>query len=1319
MWLLWTALAGLALLVVLGYREKKHKRGGVYTQPGLCYELKRALAWAHFKFVRLRRVPRVQSHVDTGPSDYVTNGFVPAPEDEQAEQLRPLESAEASDDLTFFGCDSKGGALLVRIVRRPGRQAEVLLLLQMDGQLYQLPGMPDTTVYNTAPASWEAAGLAMECVVPMRLWRITYQGQLRRSSGPTAAGGATCTAGELVPARLRLLWRPLSTPRDLRDCDTDLMVCAVARELWTPEFLSLMGSFSLDGYVQFGSLMGQVALSGGEPIEVRLRGPRQHAWSGADGQAQAARRHRSLRLQARLEDGGMLLLAADSWPDGITHLVYGMYMSPALEVATVTSCNLSLPDLAEEQHIPEVFNVIFTAGSKQHAISFISTGPAVDSYSSRPWRWVNKLQLARACLDGLDGAALAEFGYPYSGPCPLRPEVSLPLLVGLAPAVDAAPVVTFDEPACRCEALVGGKAASLALMTDLEKTFGDFSELRFAVRSSALGEDSEELSAAGQNDTVLGCRGREQIAAALTRCWASLFAHHSVEYRRQHGQHIHPGMAVVVQRMVTSEVSGVMFTRDPVTGDPSRVTVTANYGLGESVVSARVEPDTITLHRGHDDQLNITDRQLGSKQLQTVMAEDGGTEERPLEGGAAAAGCRCLSDADALRLARLGLQLEKAFGGARDVEWAVAEDTLYLLQSRPVTSFTGWTEFELTHECDSALLTDEECLTTANTGEVLPRGGSTRAPSLRSPAAHVLRFVEWRCRTCASTDELRPCRVRTYARQYCVLSHHRFGMDVTKTFLSTLQSWEEHDAERTIQLTILGHLEDWTRPRRTAVHRYGVLSWHARMHQMISMAGLTWHIAEDVRRGQRDFGRLRLRTDGLTTAQQALRHVCHELRHMQRVIQCHLLSSTWSQAPQMALLLLLAEDGARPFDQEVFSVFAMLLSSCSGAVSADVPSALERLARLIASSKDAAAFLSASQEDGLHWLRHRHTTVAAFFEDFLATHGHRALNELELHTTPWALDPGALVATLQTMVRNPDSLRNTKQETDVPQALSQLTVPLSGMTRRLVSFVLPYARRGVVQREQTKSLLVRMLHQFRLAFRRLAELMVRESRLPDSDLVFFLTLYEIQRLLDTRSPAIVTKALRRRRLFPKLDRMRFPEMIYGVPRPLAAQSSSQGTAGHLAVTGTPVCQGRVQGTARVVRDLAQAIEIQNDDILITHATDIGWSPYFPVLSGVVTELGGLISHGAVVAREYGLPCVVGATGATDLIQSGDIVILDGTLGTITRLQPSSDRTRCSVAEAPRFRHRVPVTVQSPPAWALLGWQFPGPVIGSVGVAPRP
>ncbi|XP_037074584.1 paternally-expressed gene 3 protein-like [Pollicipes pollicipes] len=96
MWLLWTALAGLALLVVLGYREKKHKRGGVYTQPGLCYELKRALAWAHFKFVRLRRVPRVQGHVDTRPSDYVTNGFVPAPEDEQAEQLRPLESAEAS-----------------------------------------------------------------------------------------------------------------------------------------------------------------------------------------------------------------------------------------------------------------------------------------------------------------------------------------------------------------------------------------------------------------------------------------------------------------------------------------------------------------------------------------------------------------------------------------------------------------------------------------------------------------------------------------------------------------------------------------------------------------------------------------------------------------------------------------------------------------------------------------------------------------------------------------------------------------------------------------------------------------------------------------------------------------------------------------------------------------------------------------------------------------------------------------------------------------------------------------------------------------------
>ncbi|KAF0306178.1 putative phosphoenolpyruvate synthase [Amphibalanus amphitrite] len=1288
MWLIWTALLALAVLVVLGYLEKKYKRCGVYTQPGICYSLKRLLARAHFQFVRLRRSPRVNNY-NLYADDYVKQSFVPSPEDEDAESLRPLAEPESHDGITFFGSDCEGRQLLIRLVRRTGRETELLLLLQVNGQLYQLPGMPDTTIYNTG-SGWRAGALAIECVLPMRLWRISYRGQLRRcvtsQEGPEEAGdaGATFTspsAGELVPMQFSLLWQPLSAPCDLRECETDLMARAVACELWTPEFLSLMGSFSLDGYAQFGCMRGQLTVAGAAPEEVFLRGPRQHRWSDGEG-PQAAPRHRSLRLQARMADGSQLLLAADSWRGGISHLVYGVYMGANLHMSPIKSCNISLPDLAEEGDIPSIFNVIFSGQS--------------------------------ICQDPLSLC--------YSGPCPLRPEISLPLLVGSElSAVEPRRVVSLADPACRCEALVGGKACSLALLTELdlaevvvprgavvtaegyrhqlqhqpvlrraaervvrvsagleegdlnqvcdstvqeiqsapvsqqiieeleallEEQFGKtWPEMRFAVRSSALGEDGEELSSAGQNATVLGCRGRDQLRAGLAQCWGSLFAPHSVQYRRQHGQHIHPGMAVVVQQMVASDVSGVMFTRDPVTGDPSQISITASYGLGE------------------------------------VTA--GGTAEVPIDSSAAAAGC--LSDSTALRLARIGVQLENAFGGPRDVEWAISKDQIFLLQSRPVTSLAGWSEPELTHEHDAALLTDHECITGANTGEVLPNAIS---PLSMDTIARGMEIVSDTLRAFLMGVE-NPCP--PYTGQYFPITHFRYMIDVTRTFMSSVQSWEEDDVERASAMTIFGHLVDLKEARATAIRRYGVLSRYSSIHQQISAARLAWGCSGLVKRAQERFGRFRIDTEGQRsrTAQQLFRHICGQLPQLKQITEDHVFCTTTGNMLQIALLVTLSENGQNAWDQDMFSSFAVLLSSCSGAESAEVPSSLKRLSRLIAATGDADEFVSASPEEALVWLKTRHTVVAVTFKDFLATHGHRAVTEMDMLSTPWELDPRPLVATLQTMVKNADSLEDSKAEVDVTQALDQLKVTVSSRSRKGLAFLLPYVRQSVVRRECTKSLLVRVHHQFRLAFRRLGQLMVHEGRLPDAELVHFLTLRELQNLLDTRSPAIVIKASRRRRLLPKLNQLKFAEVIRGIPRPLPVQEPVRSADGLVVVRGTPVCQGRVQGTARVARCIADAAQIQRDDILITHATDIGWSPYFPVLGGVVTELGGLISHGAVVAREYGLPCVVGATGATDAFQSGDTVILDGALGTVTRIasaKPESEDSEKTKTQTGTPRH---------------------------------
>ena len=223
---------------------------------------------------------------------------------------------------------------------------------------------------------------------------------------------------------------------------------------------------------------------------------------------------------------------------------------------------------------------------------------------------------------------------------------------------------------------------------------------RFAVRSSAVGEDGEELSSAGQNIRVSKkCQRFESIKTGLQKCWASLLSYQSVEYRRQHGEPLIPGiqfmtkmlglilfynlclgMGVVIQEMVDAEAAGVLFTVNPNDGDPSKMILTANYGLGESVVSASADPDTFYIKRTSSGELSISSRTVGSKQSKVILSDEDGTREEKIEEEESST--LCLSDEKVLELGQLGVYLEKAFGGPRDLEFAVSGGTLYLLQVR-------------------------------------------------------------------------------------------------------------------------------------------------------------------------------------------------------------------------------------------------------------------------------------------------------------------------------------------------------------------------------------------------------------------------------------------------------------------------------------------------------------------------------------------------------------------------------------------------------------------------------------------------------------
>ena len=247
----------------------------------------------------------------------------------------------------------------------------------------------------------------------------------------------------------------------------------------------------------------------------------------------------------------------------------------------------------------------------------------------------------------------------------------------------------------------------------LNKTFGDYENKLFAVRSSAASEDSEEMSAAGQMTTFLGVRGLDDICESVMKCWSSQFSHIAVEYKRGYGQPVNGLMAVVIQEMVNSDSAGVMFTCDPITGDERLIEITGNYGLGESVVSASAEPDTIRLSVNIESNTlskprtvrAIEKKTIGAKKMSIKLNESGGTVEEEISDSKSC----CVSDEVVLRLADLGLRIHRHYGNARDIEWGVKGGEVFMLQSRPVTNLdNSYTDYEIMHEMDSAHQTERE-----------------------------------------------------------------------------------------------------------------------------------------------------------------------------------------------------------------------------------------------------------------------------------------------------------------------------------------------------------------------------------------------------------------------------------------------------------------------------------------------------------------------------------------------------------------------------------------------------------------------------------
>uniref|UniRef100_A0A1I7U722 Phosphoenolpyruvate synthase n=1 Tax=Caenorhabditis tropicalis TaxID=1561998 RepID=A0A1I7U722_9PELO len=758
-----------------------------------------------------------------------------------------------------------------------------------------------------------------------------------------------------------------------------------------------------------------------------------------------------------------------------------------------------------------------------------------------------------------------------------------------------------------------------------------FSEY-YAVRSSAVGEDGADLSSAGQLESYLDVFSNE-IVEKLKLCWASNFRREVLNYRKNYGQQLNPPMAVVIQEMNRNGVSGVMFTANPVKLDRGEIVINALAGSGEQIVSGSTTPDEIHVNR-------ITNS--------TVINKTGSE-------------C-CLAEYQIEKLTKVGEYLEKVFGKPQDIEFVVRNTQVNVVQSRDITGLDKESPFEMYTEYNSASVTDKEVLTNANVGEVLP-------VPLNAMEAHNLTGMFDKVISCMTMQEINDV----------VPAHTTIGFSVAhrKIFFNlgevVLRIWEMVQKDRITDIVIAGETLFTEEMFHQAAHQYGRVPSFFPLKRMYHMIKLIYFTSNSVKEKIAEIdkeAKSLVPTDDMPVEKVFKRY--EELEKLWcDAIRCHTDLSMFSSFTYVLCGMLIRGSDSGQLSNDNISDFANVFSNNSrgDVVSADVPNSLKKLAKTIREDGLDERFCSAEGNESLKILedgRKSSEELRRFFD----LHGHRGPKELYLDAATWEEDTDLLVHTIKSMLSCPETSDKTIENED--DIIDNLKCKPTGLRRRFLKYFIGQTHRGVSFRENAKNHLVSTTNSVRKTCRMVGKKLYQKGYLPDPNLWMHFSMDELKELNETRSAKLISRAVRRKQISSKFEGLQFPMVAHGYMNPIKIEIAESDASVGLVLRGTTVCEGKARARARVAKSLEEAKETQPGEVLITKYTDICWSPFFPIISGIVTEIGGLLSHGAVVAREYGLPSLIAVTNATHHFKTGDLVELDSIIGTISRLDENQE-----------------------------------------------
>ncbi|GAC1394146.1 MAG: phosphoenolpyruvate synthase [Ktedonobacteraceae bacterium] len=783
--------------------------------------------------------------------------------------------------------------------------------------------------------------------------------------------------------------------------------------------------------------------------------------------------------------------------------------------------------------------------------------------------------------------------------------------------------------------------------------------LAVAVRSSATAEDLPFASFAGQQDTMLNVITIDALLDAVRRCWASLWNDRAVSYRASNGIDARTvRLAVVVQRMVNATVAGVLFTANPLTGRRHQAVIDANPGLGEAVVSGAVTPDHFIVNTNSGE---IVERRLGEKRLLVRALPSGGTEQQELAEGDTTS---CLTDEQITALAQLGKQVEAHFGAPQDIEWAI-DDTgkLWLTQARPITTL---------YPLPATVSTSEENLRvyfSVNVAQGVYRPFTPMGASF----FHLIVSVG------AKTVGFPP-RDLLAGPTFVVEAAHRLFLDLTPMFRSNL--WHP------LLIQIMGQMEARSGP---------VFQQLASDPRLTPIPTSRWSVIRKVlsllvRARARPLLRL---VQALLNPKAARAHQDHLQEWLRSLGQRSL------RATPRKLLTTIEQTVVEQFPYVQFNIMPIIFLVFG------LPAIAKRLLKGLATDDEIQVvrrglpYNPTTEMDLKLWQLaqrlHAESTIVTLFQDkqpaqvaqayraeslppllqqgladFLSLYGHRGVGEIDLGLPRWSEDPTYLLGMLANFLalNDPDAAPDVQFQRSVQEAEAMVQTLIRRARRhgwlrsQLTGFCLHRIRALSGLREVPKFDFVLLMAGARRYLLAIGEELAHSRRLEATEDIFFITLKETHEALAGQDMRVLVRE-RRASYERELGRRHIPRiMLSDGTEPEATMTREQGNVTDSVLKGAPASAGVVSGKARVILDPTGA-RLEPGEILVAPSTDPGWTPLFFTASGLVMEMGGPMSHGAIVAREYGIPAVVGVTGAIEHITTGQQITVDGSRGIIT------------------------------------------------------